>query len=194
MPASIRRSRPKPGVQRNPDVDPDVDIDNDNDNDPEGHVAVPTAPKLELVPELAPDPEPAADLEAEDEVEAEAEVESPAEGTSPAAVGRNRVIAVVSAKGGVGKTTIATNLAVGLAQDSPLGVVLIDADMQFGDVATALSLAPSRTLPDLVSGVVPNDTMVLKTYLTPHPSGFYVVCGRRHRTRATASPETSWPT
>lgn len=143
MPASIRRSRPKAGVQRNPDLDPDVDIDIDINIDPEGHVAAPTAPKLELVPELAPDPEPDAYLEAEDEVDVE--VESPAEGTSPAAVGRNRVIAVVSAKGGVGKTTIATNLAVGLAQDAPLGVVLIDADMQFGDVATALSLAPSRT-------------------------------------------------
>jgi len=101
----------------------------------------------------------------------------PTEMTSQAAVVHSHVIAVVSAKGGVGKTTIATNLAVGLAKDAPMSVVLVDADAQFGDVATALSLTPTRTLPDLVTGVVPNDTMVLKTYLTPHPSGFYVVCG-----------------
>lgn len=126
-------------------------------------------PQLELG--FPPEPEP------EHESEPVAEVDPPTEMTPQAAVVHSHVIAVVSAKGGVGKTTIATNLAVGLAKDAPMSVVLVDADVQFGDVATALSLAPTRTLPDLVTGVVPTDTMVLKTYLTPHPSGFYVVCG-----------------
>lgn len=106
-----------------------------------------------------------------------AELDAPTEMDPRSAVAHSHVIAVVSAKGGVGKTTIATNLAVGLAKDAPMSVVLVDADVQFGDVATALSLVPTRTLPDLVTGVVPNDTMVLKTYLTAHPSGFYVACG-----------------
>ncbi|TFD25473.1 AAA family ATPase [Cryobacterium lyxosi] len=102
----------------------------------------------------------------------------PAIETVAAAAGiRCQVIAVVSAKGGVGKTTVATNLAVGLARLAPLSVVLVDADVQFGDVATALSLTPAHTLPDAVTDAAKLDTMVLKTYLTPHESGFYTVCG-----------------
>ncbi|TFB65692.1 AAA family ATPase [Cryobacterium sp. Hz9] len=102
----------------------------------------------------------------------------PAIETVAAAAGiRCHVIAVVSAKGGVGKTTVATNLAVGLAKQAPMSVVLVDADVQFGDVATALSLSPVHTLPDAVTEAAQLDTMVLKTYLTPHERGFYTVCG-----------------
>jgi MinD-like ATPase involved in chromosome partitioning or flagellar assembly len=91
--------------------------------------------------------------------------------------GPTQVIAVISPKGGLGKTTIASNLAVGLARIARDSVVLIDADVQFGDVATVLGLSPVHTLPDMVSGLAPRDTMVLKTFLTPHPAGFYVVGG-----------------
>ncbi|TFC15182.1 MinD/ParA family protein [Cryobacterium algoritolerans] len=90
---------------------------------------------------------------------------------------RSRVIAVVAPKGGLGKTTVATNLAVGLAKHAPMSVVLIDADVQFGDVATALSLNPSHTLPDVVAALAQDNMMVLKTFLVPHSGGFYTVCG-----------------
>jgi MinD-like ATPase involved in chromosome partitioning or flagellar assembly len=90
---------------------------------------------------------------------------------------RRQVIAVVSPKGGLGKTTIATNLALGLARVARDSVVLVDADVQFGDVATVLGLNPAHTLPDMVSGLAARDTMVLKTFLMPHPAGFYVVGG-----------------
>ena len=89
----------------------------------------------------------------------------------------HQVIAVVAAKGVVGKTTIAANLAVGLAKRAPSSVVIVDADVQFGDVAIALSLTPGRFRPDAVTAVAANDAMVLKAYLTPHPDGYYVVCG-----------------
>src|SRR5918992_4215828 len=52
------------------------------------------------------------------------------------------VITVVSPKGGVGKTTVATNLAVGLARPTPHSTVLVDLDVKFGDVASALDLEP----------------------------------------------------
>jgi pilus assembly protein CpaE len=88
-----------------------------------------------------------------------------------------RVITVASPKGGVGKTTVSTNLAVGLTAAAPQSTVLVDLDVQFGDVASALGLTPEYTLPDAVRGPASEDTMVLKTFLTQHPSGLYAVCG-----------------
>jgi pilus assembly protein CpaE len=88
-----------------------------------------------------------------------------------------RVITVASPKGGVGKTTVATNLAIGLTVAAPQSTVLVDLDVQFGDVASALGLVPEYTLPDAVRGPASEDTMVLKTFLTQHPSGLYAVCG-----------------
>jgi pilus assembly protein CpaE len=88
-----------------------------------------------------------------------------------------RVITIASPKGGVGKTTVATNLAIGLTAGAPQSTVLADLDVQFGDVASALGLVPEYTLPDAVHGPASEDTMVLKTFLTQHPSGLYAVCG-----------------
>src|SRR3712207_8111320 len=59
-----------------------------------------------------------------------------------------RVITVASPKGGVGKTTVSTNLALGLTEAAPQSTVLVDLDVQFGDVASALGLEPESTLPD----------------------------------------------
>jgi pilus assembly protein CpaE len=88
-----------------------------------------------------------------------------------------RVIVVASPKGGVGKTTVATNLAVGLAAAGRGSTVLVDLDVQFGDVASALALAPQYSLPDTVHGAAGDDPLVLKTFLTRHPSGLSVVAG-----------------
>ncbi|GAA4426054.1 hypothetical protein GCM10023169_24480 [Georgenia halophila] len=95
--------------------------------------------------------------------------------TEPAPGGS--VISVVSPKGGVGKTTVATNLAVGLARTEPHSTVLVDLDVQFGDVASALNLSPEYSLVDAVRGPAARDSMVLKTFLTLHETGLYVVCG-----------------
>ncbi|MCV2490002.1 AAA family ATPase [Geodermatophilus sp. YIM 151500] len=88
-----------------------------------------------------------------------------------------RVITIASPKGGVGKTTVSTNLAIGLTAAAPQSTVLVDLDVQFGDVGSALGLTPEYTLPDVVRGPASEDTMVLKTFLTQHPSGLYAVCG-----------------
>lgn len=90
---------------------------------------------------------------------------------------RSQIIAVVAPKGGLGKTTVATNLAVGLARSAPMSVVIIDADVQFGDVAMALDLDPIFTLPDAVTRAAAEDPLVLKTFLTPHAGNLYAVCG-----------------
>lgn len=67
----------------------------------------------------------------------------------PMATGQGKVITVASPKGGVGKTTVSTNLAVGLAMREPKSTVLVDIDLHFGDVASALNINPEYTLPDM---------------------------------------------
>ncbi len=89
----------------------------------------------------------------------------------------SRLITVISPKGGVGKTSIATNLAIGFAATMPQDVVLVDLDLQFGDVAATLDLAPNRTMEDALSPAAASDGLVLKTMLTVHPAGFFVLCG-----------------
>jgi pilus assembly protein CpaE len=88
----------------------------------------------------------------------------------------SRVIAVASPKGGSGKTTIATNLAIGLAQTAPSQVVIADLDLQFGDVATALQLMPEANIADAARTVAQLDTMSLKVLLTHHPQDLYALC------------------
>lgn len=95
----------------------------------------------------------------------------------PAPERRGTVISVTSPKGGVGKTTIATNLAVGLAQTAPNSTVIVDLDVQFGDVASGLNLSPEFTLLDTLHGPATQDSMVLKSFLTLHPTGLYAICG-----------------
>ncbi|MFI2565933.1 CpaE family protein [Paenarthrobacter sp. NPDC018779] len=89
---------------------------------------------------------------------------------------RGRVVSVMSPKGGVGKTTVSTNLAVGLARTVPMGAVIVDLDLQFGDVGSGLGLEPAHTITDAVRGSAASDSMVLKAFLAPHPSGAYALC------------------
>jgi pilus assembly protein CpaE len=98
----------------------------------------------------------------------------------PRAQQNGLVIGVFSPKGGVGKTTIATNLAVGLGKIAPMSVVIVDLDLQFGDVGTGLYLNPEYSVLDAVSGAATQDSMVLKAFLTAHPSGIYALCGPRN--------------
>src|SRR4051794_254097 len=87
-----------------------------------------------------------------------------------------KVISIMSPKGGVGKTTIATNVAVGLAKHTAGSTVIVDLDIQFGDVASALDLEPTHFLGDVVHGAARYDAMVMKTFLTQHKSGLYAIC------------------
>ena len=96
--------------------------------------------------------------------------------SAPVKTETRRTIAVVSPKGGAGKTAIASNLAVGLATAAPGETVIIDLDVQFGDVGNALRLAPEHTIADAVRAGDALDATTLKAFLTGHPSGVYVLC------------------
>jgi pilus assembly protein CpaE len=85
------------------------------------------------------------------------------------------VILVFSGKGGVGKTLIATNLAVALAEQSGGRVVLVDLDMQFGDVGVMLNLDHSRSITELVDGSSGLDAESVAEVLATGPSGVKVL-------------------
>ena len=81
-----------------------------------------------------------------------------------------RVVTVFSTKGGAGKSVIATNLAVLLAQRSDKPVCLVDADLQFGDIAVMLKLAPQHTIVDAVGSLDRLDSALLQNLLATHES------------------------
>jgi pilus assembly protein CpaE len=82
-----------------------------------------------------------------------------------------RVVTVFSAKGGVGKTTIATNLAIALAAGGSRRVCLVDLDLAFGDVAITLQLNPERTIADAIPVADRIDETGVRTLLTPYVPG-----------------------
>jgi pilus assembly protein CpaE len=84
---------------------------------------------------------------------------------------RGRIVTVFSAKGGCGKTTLATNMAAALADRGRRELVLVDLDLAFGDVAIALQLFPAHTIADAVPLGDNLDFGSLQTLLTPHSPG-----------------------
>ncbi|GIW20254.1 MAG: hypothetical protein KatS3mg065_0550 [Chloroflexota bacterium] len=87
-----------------------------------------------------------------------------------------RTIVVFSPKGGVGTTTIATNIAVAAATKTPDRVCLIDLVLQFGQVATHLNLEPRQTIADLVRDEQAlSEPELLRTYALRHDSGCHVL-------------------
>ncbi len=87
-----------------------------------------------------------------------------------------QVLTVFSTKGGSGKSVLASSLAVSLAQRSDKPVCLVDADLQFGDVAVMLKLTPHHTIVDAVSVLDRMDAPLLDSLLVTHePSGLRVM-------------------
>jgi len=84
------------------------------------------------------------------------------------------IIAVFSVKGGVGKTTIAVNLAVGLAQVGGHAPLLVDGNLYFGDVPILMNLTPKNSIADLCHQ--PNfDALTLKALVTEQQFGVSIL-------------------
>jgi len=88
-----------------------------------------------------------------------------------------RIISILSPKGGSGKTTVASNLAVGLAMAEPNQVAVVDLDLQFGDIAASLGMTPQHTLVDAVRAPGQIDGLTLKSFLSAHQSDLWALCG-----------------
>ena len=87
-----------------------------------------------------------------------------------------RLVVVFSTKGGVGKTCIAINVAASMARRSSQPVVLVDADLQFGDVSVMLGLPPQNTVLDAAAAVQYGDTDLVQTLPGRHDrSGLLVL-------------------
>lgn len=87
---------------------------------------------------------------------------------------RGEMIVLCGAKGGIGKTALAVNLAVALTKKN-ISVGLMDGDFQFGDVALALDLHPTFTIKDAVEDIETMDRFALAGFLIPHGSGVKVL-------------------
>lgn len=96
--------------------------------------------------------------------------------TEETATELGRTITVFSTKGGAGKSVVASNLAVALARRGLGLVALVDADLQFGDVAVMLKLTPQHTIVEAVSAIDRLDAQLLQSLLIRHePSGVLVL-------------------
>jgi len=86
-----------------------------------------------------------------------------------------KILVVYSANGGIGRSTIAVNLAIALKDETKAKVALVDSSLRFGDVGVMLNLAATHTIADAFSpeGVV--DSEILPDMLTTHPSGLKVL-------------------
>ncbi|MEM6528914.1 MAG: response regulator [Chloroflexota bacterium] len=86
------------------------------------------------------------------------------------------IVACFSPKGGVGTTTIAINLASSLMSPDTK-VLLVDADIQFGDIGVFLNLQAQSTLADIIENANDLDVEYFENIVVTHPSGVKVLLG-----------------
>ena len=88
---------------------------------------------------------------------------------------RGKAIALYSPKGGVGCSTIATNLAIALGEEGEKKVALVDFSLQFGDLGVLLNLQPQSTVADLAPHIEELDDILLDEVMQAHSSGIKVL-------------------
>ncbi|HYP52575.1 MAG TPA: AAA family ATPase, partial [Pyrinomonadaceae bacterium] len=88
---------------------------------------------------------------------------------------RGRVLSVFSSKGGTGTTFVATNIAAALSQPA----VLLDLNLQAGDLGLFLGVEPKFSIADLVENVERVDDQLLRSYLTPHSARLSLLAAPR---------------
>ena len=88
------------------------------------------------------------------------------------------VIAVYSPQGGAGVTTIATNMAIALMREGTR-VVLIDGNLQWGDVGVFLNLTSKYTIGDLADAITELDQALIESVTISHASGLKVLLAPR---------------
>jgi pilus assembly protein CpaE len=105
-----------------------------------------------------------------------------ADGLTSEAAARGTVITIFGAKGGIGKTTISTNLAVTLAKMTGANVCLLDMDTRFGDVAIMMDVAVESSIADVARKIDDIDRDKIRDYLVKHYSGVSILPAPLHPT------------
>lgn len=82
-----------------------------------------------------------------------------------------RIMTVFSNKGGLGKTTIAVNMAIALSEISGKPVALVDLNLQMGDITTFLDITPKQTIVDIAKNIGRVDEAYLKSSLAEYRYG-----------------------
>lgn len=98
-----------------------------------------------------------------------------ASGEADEPVAAGSVITVFGAKGGIGKTTIATNLATAMVQKTNQSVVLVDLDTRFGDVGILMDIPVERSIADLAIPEEDISRELVQECLYQHNSGVYIL-------------------
>lgn len=88
-----------------------------------------------------------------------------------------KVVTVFSPKGGVGRTTIVSNLAVAVRESAQKKVVLVDCSLQFGDVGVLLNVESQKTIIDLIPHIDGLELDFVEDILATHSSGIKVLPG-----------------
>jgi pilus assembly protein CpaE len=87
-----------------------------------------------------------------------------------------RVVAVFGPKGGVGRTTLAVNLAVAAATELGQRTCLVDASFQFGDVGVLLNLNPkNKSIAELIPELEQGEPESIDTFVINHSAGIRVL-------------------
>ncbi len=94
---------------------------------------------------------------------------------APAPALEGKIIAVLGSKDGYGKTTVAVNLAAAMARRKDTPVMIVDLDLQGGDVSTFLNIKPNYTIADVSRNVNRIDANYVKSAMYQHESGVYVL-------------------
>lgn len=95
-------------------------------------------------------------------------------------VARGTILTIFGAKGGIGKTTIATNLATALVRITNANVVLVDMDTRFGDVAIMMDIAVENSIADIGRRIDELDRESIKDELVRHHSGVTILPAPLH--------------
>jgi pilus assembly protein CpaE len=103
-------------------------------------------------------------------------------GDAASTAARGTVITVFGAKGGIGKTTIATNLATSLSRNTNSSVAIVDMDTRFGDVAIMMDIVVEYSIADVGRNIDAVDRESIREYLVGHNSGVQILPAPLHPT------------
>ncbi len=101
-------------------------------------------------------------------------------GDTASTAARGTVITVFGAKGGIGKTTISTNLAAALQKNTDSSVAIVDMDTRFGDVAIMMDVVVEFSIADVGRNIDTVDRESISDYLVRHSGGVEILPAPLH--------------